>query len=77
MFPAQTIHRWGYGTGCLLFALESPRRCFAVMVYRILWGIKEEKGVPLETTAERRKETVEQREGEKERKGTLLNMMSV
>lgn len=26
MFPAQTIHRWGYGTRCWLFALESPRR---------------------------------------------------
>lgn len=26
MFPAQTIHRWGYSTGCWLFALESPRR---------------------------------------------------
>lgn len=26
LFPAQTIHRWGYGTGCWLFALESPRR---------------------------------------------------
>lgn len=26
LFPTQTIHRWGSGTGCWLFALESPMR---------------------------------------------------
>lgn len=26
LFPTQTIHRWGSGTGCRLFGLESPMR---------------------------------------------------
>lgn len=45
-----------------------PGVCFAVVVYRMLWGI-EERGAPVETTAGEEKERVEERERERERKG--------
>ena len=59
MFPAQTVHRWDYGTGCWLFALESPRRWHCSRGVQNALGDKgEERRVPVETTAGEGKERV-------------------
>lgn len=79
MFPAQTIHRWGYGTGCLLFALESPKRLLCSHGVQNALGDRGEESSCGDNSRGRERDKARGRKRKKGigKKGSLLNMMSV